>query len=130
MWWRERWYVWVWCVAVVAYPLSLFAQHHTTPTNPANPFNWITALKNGGPWAIVVGLTIACVYLWRDTKSVRSDNDARWEKHGQSIIGLVEKSTENSVMLINTLGNNTKALENLDRRIENLERKRTDSSGS
>ena len=90
--------------------------------SPVDPFTWIDALAKGGPWAIVVGLVIACIYLWRAYVQVRDENEKKIDKVHTKVIELVEGQIANNTELKGVLEANTKAVENFDRRLENVEK--------
>ncbi len=86
------------------------------------PFSWIDALAEGGPWAIVVGLVFAVIYLWRAYVKVRDVNDKQHEERNKELIQLIEKSTENTTKFGGAVDNFTQAVQNLDRRVESVEK--------
>lgn len=90
--------------------------------DPANPLAWVDVLARGGPWGIVVGLVIACIYLWRAYVKTRDTNEHKIEATHTKVINLVEQSIKNGERLQSVVEANTKAVENFERRLENVEK--------
>lgn len=88
----------------------------------ANPFAWIEALRDGGPWAIVVALAIVCIYLWRAYVKARDTHETKIEAVHLKVISMVEKNIENNTALRSSLEASGDAQHNIERRLENVEK--------
>lgn len=84
------------------------------------PQAWVQTLETGGPWAIVVALTIAVVALARAYVQSRNDRDIAMEAVSNKLTGLLTQVVQASERQAASNAVVADVLEKIERRLEVL----------
>lgn len=80
-------------------------------------------LQSYGGWGLAAILMLVCAFLFRAYVDARNKNDGTLEAQVKASTTLVESQVKTAVELQNALENLTSALQAIERRLENVEKK-------